>query len=336
MQKNLAVGYFYNEPFTPICAKWAHRIREVFFAWPGVLSCRPAPEFTPELEERLYADLKFCREHGILLDTLFNCNCYGDIAVSHELSDFVASTIDAMGEKGLLPDIVTTTSPFIAGEIRRRYPDIRIRGSVNLRIHGTIGFEYVGELFDSFYVSRERQRDFGYMTSCAEWAAKNGKELGMQLNSGCLRQCPFQQFHDNLHGHNRLRQSEVGKEMDFEIFRCRTIYRQKHFEEFIRATWIRPEDAALFERYVSVMKIATRRIAKPTAIVEAYASGSFDGNLLELMDPVHADAFAPLAIDNKSFPADWATSGIGGKCANSCIRCGKCADLLAKVLKEAN
>ena len=67
--KNLAVGHFYNEPFVEACAPHLARIREVFFAWPGVLSCRPAPDFTDELRERLYADLSWCRENGILLDT---------------------------------------------------------------------------------------------------------------------------------------------------------------------------------------------------------------------------------------------------------------------------
>ena len=58
MLKNLAVGHFYNEPFIEACTPWTGRIREVFFAWPGVLSCRPAPEFTDEVRARLYSDLQ--------------------------------------------------------------------------------------------------------------------------------------------------------------------------------------------------------------------------------------------------------------------------------------
>ncbi len=130
--KNLAVGHFYNEPFVEACSPHLARIREVFFAWPGVLSCRPAPEFTDELKERLYADLRWCRENGILLDTLFNCNCYGDIAISPELADFVEATLRDMNGRGLFPDIVTTTSPFIATVLRQRFPQVKIRGSVNL------------------------------------------------------------------------------------------------------------------------------------------------------------------------------------------------------------
>ena len=74
VKKKLAVGHFYNAPFQDACRPHVDRIREVFYAWPGVLSCRPAPEFTPEVRARLVGDLKWCRANGILLDTLFNCN----------------------------------------------------------------------------------------------------------------------------------------------------------------------------------------------------------------------------------------------------------------------
>ena len=42
--RTLAVGWFDNKPFQEICSPYLDRIREIFFAWPGVLLCRPAPE----------------------------------------------------------------------------------------------------------------------------------------------------------------------------------------------------------------------------------------------------------------------------------------------------
>ena len=74
MKKTLAVGHFLNADFQSACARHLGRIRETFFAWPGVLSCRPAPDFTPEVRERMVSDLKWARANGILLDTLFNCS----------------------------------------------------------------------------------------------------------------------------------------------------------------------------------------------------------------------------------------------------------------------
>ena len=331
--RNLAVGHFLNEPFVEACTPWVARIREVFFAWPGVLSCRPAPEFTPEVRERMFADLMWCRENGILLDALFNCNCYGDNAISPELADFVEATLRDMNGRGLFPDIVTTTSPFIATVLRQRFPQVKIRWSVNIRVHGTVGFECVDELFDSFYASRERHRDIAYMKELSEWARSRGKVLGMQANSGCLRQCPFQQFHDNLHGHNRIRQSGVGAKFDFSVFRCRTNYARRNWEDFIRATWIRPEDVPAFEPYVDVVKLATRRHRFPVKVLNAYASYSYDGNLLDLMDPVHSDLFAPRVIDNKSFPEDFASTVAACANANDCRHCGRCAAVLERVMK---
>ena len=331
--RNLAVGHFLNEPFVEACTPWVARIREVFFAWPGVLSCRPAPEFTPEVRERMFADLMWCRENGILLDTLFNCNCYGDNAISPELADVVEATLRDMNGRGLFPDIVTTTSPFIATVLRQRFPQVKIRWSVNIRVHGTVGFECVDELFDSFYASRERHRDIAYMKELSEWARSRGKVLGMQANSGCLRQCPFQQFHDNLHGHNRIRQSGVGAKFDFSVFRCRTNYARRNWEDFIRATWIRPEDVPAFEPYVDVVKLATRRHRFPVKVLNAYASYSYDGNLLDLMDPVHSDLFAPRVIDNKSFPEDFASTVAACANANDCRHCGRCAAVLERVMK---
>ena len=331
--RNLAVGHFLNEPFVEACTPWVARIREVFFAWPGVLSCRPAPEFTPEVRERMFADLMWCRENGILLDTLFNCNCYGDNAISPELADFVEATLRDMNGRGLFPDIVTTTSPFIATVLRQRFPQVKIRWSVNIRVHGTVGFECVDELFDSFYASRERHRDIAYMKELSEWARSRGKVLGMQANSGCLRQCPFQQFHDNLHGHNRIRQSGVGAKFDFSVFRCRTNYARRNWEDFIRATWIRPADVPAFEPYVDVVKLATRRHRFPVKVLNAYASYSYDGNLLDLMDPVHSDLFAPRVIDNKSFPEDFASTVAACANANDCRHCGRCAAVLERVMK---
>ena len=163
MRRTLAVGHFLNAPFVEACTPHVGRIREVFFAWPGVLSCRPAPDFTDEVRARMMADLRWCKANGILLDTLFNCNCYGDIAISPELADLVTRTLGEMDAEGLFPDIMTTTSPFIATVLRQRFPQVKIRFSVNMRIHGTLGFEPVMELFDSFYASREHHRDLAWL-----------------------------------------------------------------------------------------------------------------------------------------------------------------------------
>jgi len=331
-RRNLAVGHFLNADFRSACSPHLGRIRETFFAWPGVLSCRPAPEFTPEVRERMMNDLKWARANGIELDTLFNCNCYGDSAISPELADFVTRTLKEMDAEGLMPDTVTTTSPFVASVLRQRFASVKIRWSVNLRVHGSVGFESVLELFDSFYVSREMQRDRAHLAKMSEWAKAHGKTMGMQANSGCLRQCPFQTFHDNLHGHNRMAQSKVGEQFDFSVFRCKTNYARGNYEDFVRATWLRPEDLPLYEPFVDVVKLATRRHPDPAKVLNAYAAYSYDGNLADLMDPAHV---FPKRFDNKAFSSSALWPAVRDCAdANDCRHCGKCGELMKEVFGQ--
>ncbi len=328
IMKNLAVGYFNNQSFKEVCSPWTRRIKEVFFAWPGMLSCRPPLNFNGRKRDLMLEELQWCRRNNIALDTLFNCNCYGEEAVGKKMADSVKKSLDEMCSAGLFPDIATTTSPFIAETIKRIAPAIEVRASVNMRIHGTIGFEYISSTFDSFYVSREHQRDPEYMKTCAAWAEKNGKKLGMQLNSGCLRQCPYQQFHDNMHGHNRELQSARGAELGFDVFLCRKHFSTGHHEDFLRGTWIRPEDTVHYEPFVSVMKISTRKVPCPQKIVDAYAGKSFRGNLAEIMDPDHS---AVICLDNAAFPHGWNEGPVAQKCAENCVHCGKCTELLHSI-----
>jgi len=333
--KTLAVGHFLNGPFKAACASHLERIREVFFAWPGVVSCRPAPDFTPEVRARMIDDLRWARENGLGLDTLFNSNCYGDAAISTELADLVRRVLGEMDDEGLFPDTVTTTSPFVATVLRRHFPKVKIRWSVNLRVHGTVGFESVMELFDSFYVSRERHRDLSYLANLRKWADAHGKTVGMQANSGCLRQCPFQTFHDNLHGHGdgrRPQDAAAAMEYGFSFFRCKTHYGRGNSEDFLRATWIRPEDLPEYEPFVDVVKIATRRHPRPVDVLDAYATCSYSGNLADLMDP--AIEF-PKAFDNAAFDRAGSLWREVRGCAdaNDCRHCGRCAALMEEVFK---
>lgn len=333
MERKLAVGHFFNAPFQGACAAHVSRIREVFFAWPGVLSCRPAPEFKPEVRARLLDDLHWARNNSIELDTLFNCNCYGDQAISPELAAFVDRVLREMDAEGLFPETVTTTSPFIATVLRTHFPSVKIRWSVNLRVHGTIGFESVEELFDSFYVSREHQRDRRYLAELADWAKQHGKVMGLQANSGCLRQCPFQTFHDNLHGHGDGRRPEdvaTAKDYGFSFFRCKTHYERGNYEDFLRATWLRPEDMPNYEPFVEIVKLATRRHPHPVKVLEAYATCRYSGNLADLMDPAHA---FPKRFENERFDAVSDLWEAVRECpnANNCRHCGTCTKLMKEV-----
>ena len=66
-----AVGHFLtgkpDDPlsFAELAKKFAPRLREVYFPWPGFSNARAKVYNKPDDEARIAADLKYCREHGM-------------------------------------------------------------------------------------------------------------------------------------------------------------------------------------------------------------------------------------------------------------------------------
>ena len=333
-----AVGHFLTEKpddpksFMELARRYASRLREVYFAWPGLLNGRAHLHKLENEEERIISDLKYCREHGMKLDLLANAACYGEKAFTEEQRLLLTGIVDRLESKGLYPEIVTTTSPYIAKVFKVNFPDIEIRASVNMELQSTIALEYLSPLFDSFYISRNVQRDLPTFHMMADWCRKHGKKLCMLVNSGCVRNCPWHIFHDTIQSHDfaGIFQEIYVQRLDFV---CHSVFRDKRFAEFLRCSWIRPEDVHVFEPELETVKLSTRKVNYPFEIVEAYLNGSYDGDLLRLIDPYHGFFFRPNRIDNKSFPADWITSGIAGICATNCKHCGKCEQILEQVTK---
>ena len=333
-----AVGHFLTEKpddpasFRVLAERFADRLREVYFPWPGLSNARSKVYKNPDDESRIAADLKYCREHGMKLDILANATCYGETSFTEEQRLQVIGIIRKLDKMGLYPEILTTTSPYIAKIFKLNFPDIEIRASVNMRLRNTLALEYLAPLYDSYYICRDVQRDLPTFHMMADWCKNHGKKLCMLANSGCVRNCPWQVYHETLLSHTFSKSFKEMADQHIDIV-CNRLFGTRHLFEFLRCTWIRPEDIHVFEPDLETIKLSTREAKYPLEITEAYVNESYDGNLLRLTDPIHAYAFRPNRIDNKSFPADWVTSGIAAKCADNCIHCGKCEKILKQVLK---
>ncbi len=335
-----AVGYQETdtgEPFSAIVRDYREAVAEVYFPWPGCASGRAAlgkvdGAIDWDAQSRLERELAEIRSMNVSLDLLFNANCYGGEAISSAFRNRIVSILDHLDAAGLLPEIVTTTSPFVAHVVKNEYPGIEIRASVNLRIDSTLAMEYLADLFDSFYLRRDLQRNLARVRTFHQWCTRHGKKLLLLANSGCLLNCPAQTFHDNLVAHD----SEVDGRRNERYLPhlCWRLYRDRnHFIEFLRSTWLRPEDLCAYEPWFPVVKLATRQHSHPRMVIGAYASGHFRGNLLDLMEPSFSAAFAPYLIDNERFPDNWRESMICDDPAN-CTHCGRCEQLLKRVLKK--
>jgi collagenase-like PrtC family protease len=334
-----AVGYQLaeqdQEPFSCLVESYRDHIQELYFPWMDMPTGRSAlsvrrgyTDWTAQ--ERLEKDLLAVRNMGIKLDLLLNANCYGDSALSKSLANKVVSILDYLGERLSGPDIITTASPFIAHVVKTNFPNIVVRASVNMRIGTIKGMEYVADLFDSFYAQREYNRNLAILGELKTWADSHNKTILLLANSGCLNFCSGQVFHDNLVAH----EAGCGETDNLEGFTPHTCWRyfwdRRNWPAVLQNSWIRPEDVHHYENLVTVMKLATRMHALPGIVLQAYCSGSYYGNLLDLCEPGFGPVFAPEIIENSAFPEGWFEKT--SACDKQCHSCNYCREVLNNVL----
>lgn len=329
-----AVGYPVGEaaePFSRVVADYRDRIAECYFAWVGGASGRAAYGLRRgardwDAQARLETDLEAIRRMGVKLDLLFNAACYGGRALSQALVNETCSLVDYLNERLGGLDVVTTTSPLIAHAVKAHFPGIEVRASVNMRIASLEALRFVDDLFDSFYLRRDRQRDIAYVEEVARGCREAGKGVYLLANSGCLRDCSIQTFHDNLVAHD----AEVDETRNAEGFLPHACWRwygrdadaAARVAAFLQSTWIRPEDLSRYEACIPMVKLATRMHTHPRIVIHAYCEGRYTGNLLDLTEPGFSSAFAPYALLNERLPPDWfaTTSTCDGRCL-SCRYC---------------
>jgi collagenase-like PrtC family protease len=190
--------------------------------------------------------------------------------------------------------------------------------------------EYLQDLFDSFHVQRDYNRDLARLKELKEWADGHGKKLIMLANSGCFRDCSGQIFHDNLVAHES-EICEIKNLADFMPYVCyRMLKNPENYHMLLENTWVRPEDIHNYEGIFDTVKLATRMHELPGLVIGAYARGYHIGNTLDLFEPAQGRAIAPYIINNSAFPSDWFEKT--SSCSKNCEKCGYCKQVLSKVL----
>ncbi len=324
----------YGERFAQKLVDYKEHISEVYFSWGDMPSGRSNINDEVgfvhwEMQDILISDLLLLKRNGIGLNLLFNGNCYGSEAVSLALKNRVISVVNYIKYVVGEVDSITTSSPFIASVIKQTYKNIRVRASVNMRITDVCSMQYLSEYFDEFYIQRDFNRNFEHIARMKNWADENGKKIAILANSGCMKYCSGQIFHDNFVAHENENVRLKGS-CDFPGNICRNYYEKKENQHrVISNTWIRPEDIHLYEKYVSCAKLATRMTSRPLTVIKAYIDESYRGNTLDLLEPNHTAQLGGSYISNKKFPSDFAERMC--KCDDNCEQCGYCHEVFEKV-----
>ncbi|MCX8082926.1 MAG: hypothetical protein N3D17_05995 [bacterium] len=334
-----SVGYQLRDEdvFSNIVEKYKSRIEEVYFPWLNLPTGR-APVANKSgyinwnAQEQLEYELKKIKKSGIKLNLLLNASCWGADALSVSCVNEVISIIEHLQEEiGI--DSITSFSPVVSSTVKKNFPEIDVRASVNMRLGTIKAMEQVRDLFDSFVIQREYNRDFERIKELKRWCDENRKKLYLLANSGCISFCPVQIFHDNVISHEAEIYTKENITEDVSG-NCWSFYKDKErWKYLLTNSWIRPEDLHYYEKYFDTVKLATRLNPDPEKIIKAYCNEKYEGNLLDLFEPSHSKIIFPYIIDNSIFPSDWFEKT--SCCNKRCDGCPYCKEVLKKVLVKS-
>jgi hypothetical protein len=162
-------------------------------------------------------------------------------------------------------------------------------------------------------------------------AAFPGLRVGLLANEGCLYACPFKAAHEGHVALSRLRPTKLSEHVK-ERLGCLRYFCEEPARIFA-APFLRPEDVPRVEGVADFLKIGgrTRGPAALRDVVEAYLAGSYQGNLLWLLDTLEGLA-GKLWVENEDVPGEY-FDRIDG-CPRRCQECGYCGELAVRLVKE--
>ena len=327
-----SIGWFDEDEcgngFQQCLTDFQQHISEVYFPWAEIQTCRSDHMWMAGVKERLAKDLKAAADHGIKLCLLANANCYGEDAFSQKMRQRILRAVDELQQIGCPVQTVTTTSLFVADVVKNCFPDIRVRASVNMGLAEWWQMEKLFDLFDGFYLAREKNHDLPFICDLKKALEEQGKSLHLLANSGCMKKCPGATFHDNMVAHEQkiAMQNNV---TDFLPYLCWRYYQKEdNWPQLLGGSWVRPEDIHHYEGLFDDIKLATRIHQHPRMVIKAYCDGSFSGNTLALTEPSHA-GLIPGWVDNTKFPEEWFS--LKQQCVMDCRHCQVCQNVWEKV-----
>jgi collagenase-like PrtC family protease len=224
--------------------------------------------------------------HNIAFNYLLNAATLNGMEQTRSGQSAIRRFIDALDGIGI--DNLTVASPFLLRLLKSRYPRFKVRIGVFALINDPSkakSWEDMGA--DTLCISATScNRNFPLLT-----AIRRAVRCDLQLiaNASCLPSCTHELTHMNLMtASSRTGDGNKGFCLDYCFLHC-SAKKLREPLHYIRSTWIRPEDLVHYMRLgYTNFKLVERSC--PTALlvkrVAAYASQSFDGNLLEIAGPV--------------------------------------------------
>ena len=337
--RKLSVGYHAGE-YEGLDCSWSRGVSgyrgfvsEVFFPLPGMVSGVRQSDFAEGGNaSRFYRDLSRLRAMDIDGVLLLDAACFGVDVVSESFFRTVERGVQAVKEAIHLKAVVTMTPP-LAEFLKKAFPKLEIRASVNERIGFVNQMEYAGRCYDGFYLRSDLCRDVRLVEKSRKWCDAHGKTLHLVANSGCLYECPFMLEHLNTMGH----QAEIaagGSAWSGRAMQCReALAEEANRVKILQGGWIRPRDLSRMEAFFDTIALLSNDIQQALKVLAAYTTGRWDGDLLELLEPCHAGLEGMPPIRDDALPDDWFEKT--STCGHACADCNYCENVFQRMVALA-
>lgn len=150
-------------------------------------------------------------------------------------------------------------------------------------------------------------------------------KIELLANEGCMAHCPFKLSHDAQIAYSNIGISKENTHYINQTLGCQAYFYESP-ERFFRSPFIRPEDLPAYQALADSIKLCGRTLGSKfmTDCISAYTQGSYDGNLLLLMDAAHFLSDR-IHIDNKKLDPGFLS--MLTSCLKDCKSCLFCQNL---------
>ncbi|MCW4029314.1 MAG: hypothetical protein NWE92_06675 [Candidatus Bathyarchaeota archaeon] len=254
----------------------------------------------PDISEKQFREyIKACQKSGIEFNYVFNFKCNSNDEFTTEGKNKIVNFASDMYSIGIRR--FTVVLPSIIDILNTSLPKIKISVSVIsnvdslLRIRAFAAFRNVDRIMLPEYLNRR----VGALRQLTSYSKKFNCSFGTIVNSLCLIDCPYRDFHYSFTSHAKANLEK----RDFYDSICRAI-RLCNVEELLKMPWIRPEDISRYIGYgIEWFKISGREKEDSDLLkmVDIYNKENYSGNLLELLVCFSShDSRRRFQIDNKN------------------------------------
>lgn len=293
--------------------------------------------------EQLKDYVEYCNNNNIKFNYTLNVSCNSDNEFTFEGKRDLIAEISKLINIGIRD--FTVVLPSVISIFQDKFPEVDITLSIIAGVDSISKMQYYCQLdnIKNIYIHEKIYRQPQLMKELIKIAHKNNKKVGVIVNSICLSDCPFRDFHYNYVSHALQDKNCIIPEYYGTLCALEKI---KDRRNVLSASWIRPDDLKFYiDLGVDRFKISGREMFANNAdmhkVVKIYNEGKFKGNLLELFMCFTKCPYSEMfEINNNKIIDRYIKSILNEsiKChENGCNNCNNCKEAIKEVkINEKN